>query len=147
MKHPTKHEEKKVWELIEDLSWLFGINQFERTLKFMKSQEKVDASGGGDSAASIDVDRPYQRFTIRIFPAFWSTDRKFQRKCILHEIAHTLPLPLESIIEDLQDGKLRTKQEFIDASEEVVSKMENILDRLLGRRSKWPFKAYQNYLK
>lgn len=142
-KHPTKAEQKRVTNLLEQLEFLFAVNNFERSLTFMKEEKEE----GERLIADVSIDRLYQRILIRIYPSFWNEHIKFQRKALLHEFCHVIIQPIQSVALDLFNGKFRTMKELRDATEESTSKVENLLDAQLKGNNRYARIAYAKYLK
>lgn len=139
-KHPTKKEKDRLYALMEQLDYLFSINNFDRSITFKKTDHK-------GVAADISIDIPYQCITINIYPTFWTHTRKEQREFILHEYCHTVSRPLNDVACDLMDGKLITKIQRKDAWEEVTSRTAQLLDAQLRGRNKYAKIAYEKYLR
>lgn len=137
--HPTKSEDKRLRALMEQLDYLFSVNNFDRHLIYKKEDN-------GDVAADISIEIPYQRITISIYPCFWTHTKEEQREFILHEYCHTISRPLNDIACDLLDGKLITKDQRKDAWEEVTSRTAQLLDAQLRGRNKYARIAYAKYL-
>lgn len=131
---------KKVTRFLDEIQWLFQINNFDRNLIIKKEE-------AGNLACEVTYEEDYQRITIRIFPCFFINSLQDQRKMILHELCHTITIPSKKIANDLLDGKLKTKDEIADINERATSQIENILDALLKGRSKYATQTYRNYIK
>lgn len=131
---------KKVRTFLDEIQWLFQINNFDR-------QIVIKTEADGDLACEITYEEDYQRITIKIFPCFFTNNFQDQRKMILHELCHTITIPSKRLADDLLEGKLKTKDEIRDINERTTSQIENILDALLRGRSKYATQAYRNYLR
>lgn len=139
MKHPTRVEEKRVFDLLEQLEYLFMVNGYSRSVSFKKTDVGV-------TAADVSIDRSYQRIHISIYPIFWEEDLQDQRKALLHEFCHTVTVPVQEVGEDLLKGKLRTSDELQKAVEETTSRVENLLDAQLRGRNRYARIAYKKYI-
>ena len=143
VKHPTKQEEKKLFTLMEQLDYLFSVNNFDRHIAFKEKENPENA----EVAADITIEIAYQRISIRIYPCFWEHTRKEQREFLLHEYCHTIPHPLNVLACDLREGKMVSMEQRRDALEEVTSRIALLLDAQLRSRNKYARIAYEKYLK
>lgn len=132
---------QKIEQFIEGMQWLFGVQNYDRTLKIKDKDEE-------DTAAEIIFNEKYQRIKIAIYPCFWEHTLKEQRKLLLHELCHTITLPMHHLaVEFLRGEQASTETHFIDTMERSTCQIENILDGLLQNRLKYAKKAYADYIK
>src|SRR3990167_7601545 len=139
-KHPTKKEEKRLMAFTDQMEFLFAVNNFDRSFTW----EKTDKEG---IAAEVTISIPYQTFNIAFYPLFWTQTLKEQREILLHEFCHSLIVPIQNVASDLFEGRFRTEKERKDAVEESTSRITQLLDALLRRKSLYARKAYEKYLK
>jgi len=139
-KNPTKKDKDRVKELVWGLDGLFNTINYD--LGFIWATEDFK-----ECAASVDVDEPYQRLVITIYPSFWNHDRDNQRKFILHEMCHVLTDPMNSVIKNLQNGILETDHHRSNAVERSTSYLTEILDAFLLGSYKKKKQAYAKYIK
>ena len=139
-KHPTTKEEKRLMAFTDQMEYLFAVNNYDRSFTY----KEQDSEGVG---AEVEINVPYQRINIAIYPIFWKHTLKEQREMILHEFCHTVIQPVQAVARDLFEGKFRTEQERKDAVEQSTSQVAQLLDSLLRGRSLYARKAYEKYLK
>jgi hypothetical protein len=133
---------KPIEELLEGLQWLFGIQNYERSILVKdKDEEKED----GTSCAEIYFGDKYQEIELTLYPSFFKKNLEEQRKVILHELCHTLTIPSKDAGYKLLNGGLVTPRELDFINEKETSQLENILDGLLRGRLKYSLEVYQNY--
>jgi hypothetical protein len=130
---------KKIVDLLDELQWLFHLNNFDRQIVLVKEDEN-------NKGVQITFEEEYQRITLDIYPCFFKETPEEQRKMILHELCHTITIPLKVMAYDLADGVLVTKQQLEEGSERSTSKIENILNGLLQDRLVYAKQGYKNYL-
>jgi len=124
--HPTKAEEKRLNDLISQFDYLFEVSSFERNIVYKKEDNKAVIS-------DIDLDIPYQRVYIQIYPSFWKHKVFEQRKALLHEFCHIVANPIQLIAQNLLDGRFKTQKDLEDAVEQTTSRIENLLDAQFGQ--------------
>lgn len=134
---------KRIEKFLEEMQWLFQIQNFERKLTIAKNDEDENDE---KKAAEITFDETYQFIRIKIFPCFFKETLKDQRKYLLHELCHTITLPEKLLLHNMIDGKLVTQEEIRKANEKATSQIDNILDGLLQGRMSYARKGYSNYL-
>ena len=135
-----KKDKTRIIKFLESIEWLFQINGYEKKVVLMDSDK-------GDTAAEVNLDIPYQRIEILIYPSFLKQNLYDQRKALLHELCHVLTLPSKEAAHELLEGKLITADRIKKINEEATSKIENILDGLLQGRLTYAKKAYKQFLK
>ena len=131
---------KKIVDLLDELQWLFHLNNYDRQLNLEHKDED-------NKGAQITFEEEYQRITLDIYPCFFKETPEEQRKMILHELCHTITIPLKVLANDLADGVLVTRQQIKEESERSTSKIENILNGLLQDRLVYAKQGYKNYIK
>lgn len=139
-KKPTKKDREFVMGFLEDIQWLFAIQNYERSVVF---KEEAD----GVSFADITVMDDYQRVQINIYPRFWEESREYQIKIIMHELVHTWIYPIQRIADNLFEGKLETEEHIRHALERTVCSVENAVHGLLLGRYRYSRDAYKKWLK
>jgi len=133
---------KPIEELLEGLQWLFGIQNYDRSIVLKdKDEEREDEY----CYAEIYFGEKYQEIELTIYPHFFKKTIEEQRKIILHELCHSITIPNKDAGYKLLDGVLVTKRELDFINERETSQVENILDGLLRGRLKYALKAYQEY--
>lgn len=140
MKISKSQTKKRILDLLGQMDWLFGLNNFERELIFKKVDED-------DKGAEIAFEENYQRVTINIYPAYFEEKVEYQRKILLHEFCHCITIPSKCLGYDLLDGELVTRGQIKQENERMTSKFENILDGLLQGKLRYASKAYKDYVK
>jgi hypothetical protein len=132
---------QRVIKFLEDIEWLFAIQNFDRQLTFKKTED-------GEKAAEITFDERYQNIKVKIFPCFWEEKVEDQRKILLHELCHSITLPSKTMFYHFLDGEETfTKTQADEINEKATSKIENILDGLLRGRMAYARRAYADYVK
>ena len=142
-KDPKGKDKKRIINLMNDLSYPFGIQNFDKEILWRSDDEEIEWKR---TMASIIVDEKYQRCTVNIFPCFFLQTGHEQRKTLLHELIHTITLPLAEKADMLLQGKLVTQESIDFESERSTSRIENIFDGLLTGKYKFLKKAYKDYL-
>jgi hypothetical protein len=140
----TKPNTKRITDFLDAIDWLFQVQNFEREL-IIKDRGCEDEENS--TAADISFNERYQMMTISIYPCFFKETLERQRKMLLHELIHTITLPLKTATYGLLDGKFITKDEVDKLNERETSQFENILDALLQGKKHYAKDAYNNYLK
>ena len=141
-KHPTRKEKQRLFSLIDQMEWLFSVNNFRRTISFAERDlEEIPVN------AEVFVDIPYQTLRIVIYPRFWEMDLEQQRMCVLHEYCHMLTNPIQQKAKDLFEGKFHTEDSIVDATEEATSKVTQLLGMLLGGNGGYAREAFRAYAK
>lgn len=140
-----KQNKKKVLKLLEQLDWMFGVQNFDRSIRF----EEEDELGYGERkiACCIEIREMYQEMTITLFPHFFEHDMDDQRKILLHDFCHLITNKMKLIAYDLLDGKLHTPAEIHEAKEKATSQIENLLHKLLCGGMRYAKEAYREYMK
>lgn len=142
----TKKEEKRVREFLQGMDWMFGTQNYDKSIIFEK-ENKPDDSPGLETTAQITQTPEYMIICVRIYPCFWKHSLEKQRKILLHELCHTFTVhPYQAALK-LLDGQLVTKEQLNDITERETTEFENILDALLKGRLRYAKEAYANYLK
>lgn len=139
-----KQNKKKVMVLLEQLDWMFSVQNFDRAVMFQKDDEYFDDD---PVHCRITYNEDYQRVTVEIFPTFFKKPLDEQRKIILHELIHTITIPLNQIAFALHAGNLYTPYQIKQSHERATSRIENILDKLLRGGMRCAKKSYKDYLK
>lgn len=140
MKHPTKREGKRIQKFLKDFQWMFGLQNYDRTLTFAKEDKD-------NLAASVVIEEDYQRIKISIFPCFFENSLEHQREYLLHEFCHYLTDPVAEIACDLANGRVQTDYSRRFANEKSTSRTANIIRSLLIDNMTFAKKAYKEYLK
>jgi hypothetical protein len=135
-----KKKIKRIYNFLQQIDYLFSLNNFE------KKVAEADKDEGG-KMAEFHFEENYQRCTLIIFPRFFEESLEEQRKCLLHELCHSITIPSKSGMCELAEGKLVTPQQVDEINEKETSIIENILDRLLRDKLEYAKKAYGDYLK
>lgn len=128
-------------DLLEQMDWFFAMKNHERDL-FICKEEKQDCPS---CAAEITMNERYSRISIRLYPPFWEQPLENQRETLLHEMCHTLILPVQHEATELLDGKLRTSDQVAYAVENSTSRVTIIIDALLCNGRKFMRDAYRKY--
>jgi hypothetical protein len=136
----TKRDIARVLKFLEDIDWLFSLNNFDRVIK-------LPAEDDEDVVAEVNFDEKYQRINVRLYPCFFAHTLDEQRKALLHELCHSITIPSKVALHDALDGDLVTKKRANEINETTTSKIENILDGLLRGKLRYARNAYKNYLK
>lgn len=138
-KHPTKKEEKKILDFLQQMQWMFGLQNYDRNIEFVKEAHK-------DRAASIEIDEEYQRIKIKTYPQFFEHTKKDQRVFLLHEFCHYLTDSISEVAYQLHIGNFETDKNRKDACEKSTSQIVNILDKFLTDKLSFAKKEYKKYL-
>jgi hypothetical protein len=139
-----RQNKKKIMHLLEQFDWMFGCQNFDRSVVFKKEDEYIDDRR---RVCVINYHEDYQEMTVLIFPCFFEKNLQEQRKILLHEFVHTITIPLNRIACNLHDGVLCTPEQIRHEHERATSKIDNILNRLLIGGMTYAKKAYKDYLK
>ena len=144
-KHPTTKEKKRILAFMDEMQYLFEVQNFSKEIVF----KDVDAAGDkdGELAATIVIVSDYRTITINIFPRFFRCTREAQRQFLLHEFCHHVPHALHSALEGLLNGKLVTAPQISSMDEEATSRITYLLHGLLTGRFRYARKAYGKYLR
>jgi len=134
---------KRITNFLDGIEWLFQIQNFERKVILKDNDCGED---GEHTCAEIYFGERYQTIEISIYPCFFKEKLEDQRKILLHELIHTITLPLKTATYGLLDGKFITKDEVDKLNEIETSKIENILDALLKGTKHYAKDAYSKYL-
>ncbi|MEI9966154.1 MAG: hypothetical protein WDN67_00540 [Candidatus Moraniibacteriota bacterium] len=138
-----KKEVKRVLKFLDEIQWLFALQNYERTV----TPKNQDIQNGEEvRLADVTLDEKYQTIHINLYPSFFKRDLKDQRKTLIHELCHTITLPLCESAESLLEGKLITSEQIAQISETATSKIENILDGFLKGNYSHFQKQYKEYL-
>lgn len=142
-KQPTKSDKRRILDFLEDMQWLFGVQNFDRGLHYARDDEgKVE---GERPAAAVHIDESYQRIEITIYPCFWNHSRKKQAEYLLHEFCHYITHPLASLADNLMAGKLQTQEHRTVAVERTTSTVANFVDMFLCNKLSFAKKGYNKY--
>lgn len=139
-KNRTERQKKRIMKFLEDMQWLFQVQNYDRKLTLMKEND-------GDKCAEVTFNEDYQRIKIKIYPCFFEETLVEQRKALLHEFCHTITIPMNKIMIDFIQGKSVTEETACNIHERSTSQIENILDGLLQGKLSYARRAYKNYLK
>lgn len=139
-KNKLENNKKRVVKFLEDMQWLFQVQNYERKLSIMK--EDLD-----DKCAEVIFNEDYQRIQIKLFPCFFEQTLEEQRKALLHEFCHTITIPMNKLTIDFMSGKAVTEETVRTVHERSTSQIENIVDGLLRLRFAYARKGYNHYLK
>jgi hypothetical protein len=138
----TKKKKEKIQNFINGIQWMFQIQNFSKTIVYKEADDQDE-----EKLAEIYFNEPYQRIEITIYPMFFTVSEMEQRKIIIHELCHTLTLPLKSLFYFFIDGtQTTTKPQINDLVERTNCQIENIIDALLQGKMKYAKEAYKNYL-
>lgn len=141
VRQERKREIARVTRFLESIDWFFDLNNFDKTILF----EEHD--GKDDEAASITYDHRYRTVTIRLFPSYFSEKVLVRRKILLHELCHSITIPMQQASVNFLRGKAITEEQVFSMGEEATSKIENMLHGLLIGRYRYARDAYRNFLK
>jgi hypothetical protein len=119
--------EKEVKEIVYLLENIFEVSMWERVISFEKVADKDDE----DNLADIRVWHDYRKYSLRIYPKFFTETRYSQVKTLIHEFCHIPTSLICDQSDKLLDGKLVTKDEVRIASESVTSWFEQIIYKAL----------------
>ena len=136
----TKRDIVRVMKFLENIDWLFSLNNFDRIIKLPSDDHE-------DVVAKVCYDDKYQRITVSLYPRFFEQKHHEQRKALLHELCHSITLPSKQALYDMIEGDLITKKQAHEINERATSQIENILDGLLRGKLYYARNAYKNYLK
>jgi hypothetical protein len=139
-----KQNKKKIMELLEQLDWMFGTQNFDRSVVFEEDEEYYN---GDPVSCKMTCDESYQVIKLHIYPNFFEHELPKQRRILLHEFVHTTTIPLYRTACNLHDGQLCTPEQIRQEHERATSRIDNILDRLLSGGMTYAKKAYKEYLK
>lgn len=137
-KNSKKQQIKKITNFLEQIEWLFCLNNFDKNIIIKKEDQD-------NKTAEIYYDNNYQHIEVCFYPCFFTYQTKEQRKIILHELCHSITLPSKKASYDLLSGKLITEKQINEINEKATSKIENILDALLQNKLIYAKNAYKNY--
>jgi hypothetical protein len=139
-----RQNEKKIMKLLEQLDWMFSIQNFERSIIFEKEEEYFNDD---PVFCRVAYDEAYQRVIIYFYPHFFRTGLKKQREILLHEFVHTITIPLYRMARNLHNGQLYTPEQIRQEHEQATSKIEKLLDKLLCGGMRYAKVAYKEYLR
>lgn len=131
---------KRIRVFLEGMDWLFQIQNLTKRILW----EKEDEEG---KCAEVIYREDYQSIDIKIYPCFFEEDLVGQRKILLHELCHTITIPMNRLTLDFMRGKAVTEETVRVAHERSTSQVENILDGLLQNRLCYAKRTYNNFLK
>ncbi|MFA6295517.1 MAG: hypothetical protein WC666_03805 [Candidatus Paceibacterota bacterium] len=134
----NKKEQERIEKLLNNLGFMFNVHNFEKEI----IHEQVD----NGSLADISYEENYQRLTLRVYPCFFKQTIDEQRKTILHELCHTITLPLRTSFHEFLDGKATTKEQIKFLNERETSILENLFDLLLKGELNYAKEAYKEYV-
>lgn len=140
-----KPKEEKICKFIDDIMWLFEIQNYTKTIKFPSKDEEH-----GDNkctAADIVFDSIYRTVVIRIFPVFWEWSKENQAKAIIHELCHCRTGDLADCADNLLNWTLVTSEEVRHAKENTTEYMAQIFFELAIGNKKYFSEAIKEYLK
>lgn len=135
--HKTK---KRIQTFIEDLQWLFNVQNFERTIVYSETDQD-------ESAATVLIDKEYQRITITIYPCFFEYSLEQQRGYLLHELCHMIGHDLAEIASGFLEGKHANRKQIQAAEEQLTSSITMLMNGLLQGRMSYARKGYARYLR
>lgn len=139
-KNKVKRKKEKALKFLEDIQWLFQVQNYEKTIEIMKEDED-------EKCAEVTFTEDYQRIKVKLYPCFFEQTAKEQRKALLHELCHTITIPMNRAFVEFMEGKAVTQETARVLHERATSQIENIIDGLLQGRFSYARKAYNNYLK
>lgn len=119
---------------------MFELGNFDCTLT-IKGEDK-----GGGCVAEMSFDETYQRLEATVYPAFFKCSPAEQREALLHELCHSITVPINRLNEEILQGTFHTREEMHHESERATSKISLTLDALLRGRRRYAVRAYQHYL-
>jgi hypothetical protein len=131
---------KRIRVFFEGMDWLFQIQNLNKKIEWMKEDD-------GEKCAEVIYNEDYQRITIKIYPCFFEEELEDQRKALLHELCHTITIPMHKLTIEFMQGKAVTEETVRHAHERATSQIENILDGLLQGKLYYGKEAYAKYLK
>lgn len=129
---------KKIQKFLDELQWMFAIQNFER---YIETPDKDYE----DYSATINYEEDYQRITIKLYPMFFKETLEAQRKALLHELCHTITVPMNTLIETLTSGKIVTQENARIVLERTNCQIENMMDMFLRNLGTHYKKAYAEY--
>lgn len=132
---------QRIREFFEDIRWLFQINNFQSCIEY-------PTEDSDDMAAEIVFRENYQTLTLKIYPCFFEERPEEQRKIILHELCHSITIPMNKLASEFLKGDVAvTEKTLYETMERSTSQIENILDGLLQGRMTYAKNAYKNFIK
>ena len=138
-----KNNTKRIQKFLEEIEWMFELNNFERHLVEAKEQPEEHPL----LAAEVTPDMIYKEMTITLYPHFWTLPLEAQRKALLHELVHTMIQDTKMVAIDLLHGELHTESDIKQINEKTTSFVTYLLDYLLTGYLRYAKRAYKNYLK
>ena len=138
-----KRNLKRIIKFLEDIEWMFELNNWDRTL----TEVLVQPDEYPTLTAEVIPDMTYKDITIKLYPNFFTISLENQRKALLHELVHVVIQDTKMIADDLLHGKFHSQTEIKDANEKAVSTITYYLDYLLTGNLKYAKRAYKDYLK
>lgn len=139
MKISKERTKKAIRRFLEDMEWMFDVQNFDKGLVFKKEDWE-------DKAAVVNIDSSYRRITIEIYPCFFEASPEIQREYLLHEFSHCFTTELLKIGDLFLNGKLVTQRELQNRNEEAVCRITSVLDSLLRGKLTYAKKGYARYL-
>lgn len=140
-----KPKEEKICKFIEDIMWLFEVQNYTRTIKFpSKSQDVWEWKC---VAADVVYDPIYRTVVINIYPDFFDGTKESQVKAIIHELCHCRTGDLADCAENLLNWTLVTSEEVRHAKENTTEYMAQIFFELARGNKKYFSEAIEEYLK
>lgn len=136
---PHKKTTKRVQNFLNEIGWLFGVNNMETRIKLKKAN--------GEVAADVYVCFEYRQFHLGLYPTFFRLDRQEQLDALVHELCHVFTLPQKLNASNLRDGHLVTESEINITCENATSAIEQIMSGLLAGKMGYARDAYAKYLK
>jgi len=143
-KTPSERQKQKIYDFLKIIDCVFGVNNYSKKINFAEKDLDCEEKG---VTADIITNHKYRRITLTLYPLFWTQNKKEQRKCLIHELCHTITQASKDASYKLINGHLITVMEMNSINENSTSQIENILDDFLKGDMDWAIKAYKNYLK
>lgn len=139
----NKHNLKRVRRFLEEIEWMFELNNFSRYIIDKPNQPEEFQT----LTAEVTIDKTYKELTINLYPTFWELSLELQRKALLHELTHTVLSDSKKLATDLVNGFAHNTEEIRLVNESTTSLITGYLDMLLRNNLRYARKAYKNYLK
>jgi len=140
----TSKQEKKITRLLETFDWMFGVQNYTRTLQV--ADEEEEGFEGVDMCCEIEIDELYKALRITLYPKFFRCSEKDMRKLLLHEFCHVITHHFKRLVLGLLNGELCTMKELVAINEGTTSIIENLLHKFLTDGGKHYKQAYKKYL-
>ena len=133
-----KKTEKRVADFLNDIGWMFDVNNLETKIVVKEGEEH--------QRAEVFYDMKYRRFDLTLYEGFFKESRDTQFEMLIHELCHVFTLPAKLHSNNLLDGHLVTKSEVAITCESTTSAISAIIAKLLKGQMQYARDARKKYM-